>query len=86
MRLAPLLLYLFDLANLIIPKIRCYFYVKAPIKCIFYQINQASARIILVGKLSYLSKVFDTKYGKGSIEYIVKVFRYYSEKNCTENN
>ena len=39
--------------NLIIPKIRCYFYVKAPIKCIFYQINQASARIILVGKLSY---------------------------------
>lgn len=27
-----------------------------------------------------------TKYGKGSIEYIVKVFRYYSEKNCTENN
>ena len=30
-----------------------YFYVKAPIKCIFYQINQASARIILVGKLSY---------------------------------
>ncbi|HJC74663.1 MAG TPA: hypothetical protein H9697_06920, partial [Candidatus Mediterraneibacter faecavium] len=43
----------FDLANLIIPKIRCYFYVKAPIKCIFYQINQASARIILVGKLSY---------------------------------
>ena len=54
MRLAPLLLYLFDLANLIIPKIRCYFYVKAPIKCIFYQINQASARIILVGKLSYI--------------------------------
>ena len=57
MRLAPLLLYLFDLANLIIPKIRCYFYVKAPIKCIFYQINQASARIILVGKLSYEFKV-----------------------------
>ena len=45
---------MFDLANLIIPKIRCYFYVKAPIKCIFYQINQASARIILVGKLSTL--------------------------------
>jgi hypothetical protein len=57
MRLAPLLLYLFDLANLIIPKIRCYFYVKALIKCIFYQINQASARIILVGKLSNLYNI-----------------------------
>ena len=34
----------------------------------------------------YLSKVFDTKHGAGSSEYIVKVFRYYSENNCTENN
>ena len=34
----------------------------------------------------YLSKVFDTKYGKGSSEYIIKAFRYYSENNCTENN
>ena len=34
----------------------------------------------------YLSKVFDTKYGKGSSEYITKAFRYYSENNCTENN
>ncbi len=34
----------------------------------------------------YLSKVFDTKHGAGSSEYIVKAFRYYSENNCTENN
>ncbi|HIV94265.1 MAG TPA: MerR family transcriptional regulator, partial [Candidatus Sellimonas avistercoris] len=34
----------------------------------------------------YLSKVFDTKHGPGSSEYIVKAFRYYSENNCTENN
>ena len=35
---------------------------------------------------NYLSKVFDTKHGAGSSEYIVKAFRYYSENNCTENN
>ena len=29
----------------------------------------------------YLSKVFDTKHGAGSSEYIVKAFQYYSEKN-----
>lgn len=29
----------------------------------------------------YLSKVLDTQYGEGSSEYIVKAFRYYSEKN-----
>ena len=29
----------------------------------------------------YLSKVFDTKHGAGSSEYIVKAFRYYSENN-----
>lgn len=34
----------------------------------------------------YLSKVFDTKHGAGSSEYIVKAFRYYSENNFTENN
>ena len=34
----------------------------------------------------YLSKVFDTKHGAGSSEFIVKAFRYYSENNCTENN
>lgn len=34
----------------------------------------------------YLSKVFDTKHGTGSSEYIVKAFRYYSENNCTENS
>ena len=34
----------------------------------------------------YLSKVFDTKHGTGSSEYIVKAFRYYSENNCTKNN
>ena len=34
----------------------------------------------------YLSKVFDTKHGTGSSEYVVKAFRYYSENNCTENN
>lgn len=33
----------------------------------------------------YLSKVFDTKHGAGSSEYIVKAFRYYSENNCTES-
>ena len=33
----------------------------------------------------YLSKVFDTKHGTGSSEYIVKAFRYYSENNCTKN-
>ena len=32
----------------------------------------------------YLSKVFDTKHGAGSSEYIVKAFQYYSENNCTE--
>ena len=35
---------------------------------------------------NYLSKVFDTKHGAGSSEYIVKAFRYYSENNFTENN
>ncbi len=34
----------------------------------------------------YLSKVFDTKYGDGSSEYIIKAFRYYSEHNCIANN
>lgn len=34
----------------------------------------------------FLSKVFDTKHGAGSSEYIVKAFRYYSENKCTENN
>lgn len=34
----------------------------------------------------YLSKVFDTKHGAGSSEYIVKAFRYYSENHCIENN
>ena len=34
----------------------------------------------------YLSKVFDTKHGAGSSEYIVKAFRYYSENNFIENN
>ena len=34
----------------------------------------------------YLSKVFDTKHGAGSSEYIVKAFCYYSENNCPENN
>ena len=35
---------------------------------------------------NYLSKVFDTKHGAGSSEYIVKAFRYYSENNCIKNN
>lgn len=34
----------------------------------------------------YLSKVFDTKHGAGSSEYIVRAFRYYSENNCTKNS
>ena len=34
----------------------------------------------------YLSRVFDTKHGAGSSEYIVKAFQYYSEKYCTEKN
>lgn len=34
----------------------------------------------------YLSKVFDTKHGAGSSEYIVKAFPYYSENNCIKNN
>ncbi len=34
----------------------------------------------------YLSKVFDTKHGAESSEYIVKAFRYYTENNCAENN
>ena len=34
----------------------------------------------------YLSKVFDTKHGAGSSEYIVKAFRYYSENNYAGNN
>ncbi len=35
---------------------------------------------------NYLSKVFDTKHGAGSSEYIVKAFRYYSENNYAGNN
>src|SRR5699024_676256 len=40
---------------------------------------------MMIGTYSndYLSKVFDTKHGTGSSEYIVKAFRYYSENNCT---
>ena len=34
----------------------------------------------------YLSKVFDTKHGAGSSEYIAKAFRYYFENNCAKNN
>lgn len=34
----------------------------------------------------YLSKVFDTKHGARSSEYIVKAFRYYSENNFIEKN
>ena len=34
----------------------------------------------------YLSKVFDTKHGAGSSEYIVKAFRYYSENNCIKGS
>ena len=34
----------------------------------------------------YLSKVFDTKHGAESSEYIVKAFRYDTENNCAENN
>ena len=43
---------------------------------------------MMIGTYSndYLSKVFDTKHGTGSSEYIVKAFRYYSENNCTQNN
>ena len=33
-----------------------------------------------------LSKVFDTKHGAGSSEFIVKAFRYYSENNYAGNN
>ena len=35
---------------------------------------------------NYLSKVFDTKHGAGSSEYIVKAFRYYSENNSAKNS
>ena len=61
--------------------------------------TQATAPKLLVGSVEnycrmmietysndYLSRVFDTKHGAGSSEYIVKAFRYYSENNCTENN
>lgn len=34
----------------------------------------------------YVKKITDTKYGKGASEYIVKAFRYYSEKNCQKSN
>ena len=34
----------------------------------------------------YLSKIMDAQYGKGSSEYIVKAFRYYSENYCTGSN
>lgn len=34
----------------------------------------------------YLSRVFDTKHGAGSSEYIVKAFQYYSENNFIEKN
>lgn len=34
----------------------------------------------------YLSKVFDTKHGAGSSEYIGKAFRYYSENNSAKNS
>lgn len=60
---------------------------------------QATAPKLLVGGIEnycrmmidtysndYLSKVFDTKHGAGSSEYIVKAFRYYSENNCIEKN
>lgn len=56
--------------------------------------TQATAPKLLVGSAEnycrmmidiysndYLSKVFDTKHGAGSCEYIVKAFRYYSENN-----
>lgn len=34
----------------------------------------------------YLSRIFDTKHGAGSSQYIAEAFRYYSEKHCPENN
>ena len=60
---------------------------------------QATAPKLLVGSVEnycrmmietysndYLSRVFDTKHGTGSSEYIAKAFQYYSENSCTENN
>lgn len=60
---------------------------------------QATAPKLLVGSVEnycrmmidtysndYLSKVFDTKHGAGSSEYIVEAFRYYSENNCNKSN
>ena len=43
---------------------------------------------IIMGAYSndYLSKIMDAQYGKGSSEYIVKAFRYYSENYCTGSN
>ena len=43
---------------------------------------------IIMGAFSndYLSKIMDAQYGKGSSEYIVKAFRYYSENYCTGSN
>ena len=43
---------------------------------------------IIMGAYSndYLSKIMDARYGKGSSEYIVKAFRYYSENYCTGSN
>ncbi len=34
----------------------------------------------------YIKSMTDSKYGKGACDYIVKVFRYYSENNAFENN
>jgi len=34
----------------------------------------------------YIKSMTDSKYGKGSSDYIVKAFRYYSENNVSENN
>lgn len=35
---------------------------------------------------NYLIKALNTKHGTGSSEYIMRIFLYYSENNCSENN
>ena len=72
---APFLLGFLFCGDLIIPKVRCYFHVNAPIYSIILLENQVFIPDLLVGKLSYIIFGF---FGNCPIQRICYIFFVYS--------
>lgn len=72
---APFLLVFLFCGDLIIPKVRCYFHVNAPIYSIILLENQVFIPDLLVGKLSYIIFGF---FGNCPIQRICYIFFVYS--------